>query len=43
MAQKYKCSNCALIVEVESKAIPDRRLSGPCPKDTMGQHSWVKN
>jgi hypothetical protein len=42
MGTKYKCNNCALVIEVESKALPDRREGGPCPKDNMGQHNWVK-
>ena len=42
MGQKYKCNNCALVVEVESKALPDRKEGGPCPKDTLGQHNWQK-
>ena len=41
MGKKYKCNNCAVIVEVES-GVPDRKLNGPCPKDNLGQHNWVK-
>jgi hypothetical protein len=41
MGTKYKCNNCALIVEVTS-GVPARKEGGPCPKDSLGQHNWVK-
>ncbi|MGD0146735.1 MAG: hypothetical protein ABSB53_07805 [Nitrososphaerales archaeon] len=41
MAQKYKCNNCKLVVEVTS-GVPDRREGGSCTKDAVGQHNWTK-
>ena len=37
---KKKCYKCGIIV-TSASSFPDKKLGGPCPKDSSGNHGWV--
>jgi len=39
---KWECLRCGLVITTSSSIAPSRKAGGPCPKDSHGEHSWVR-
>lgn len=42
--REYKCSKCHMVITLSGSYTgqPEKKQGGPCPKDTKGEHSWVR-
>lgn len=39
--KEYECINCRIVVRIKGSTRPDKKISGPCPKSSRGDHNWI--